>query len=133
MSNKNLKLNVSERLRNSLTALGEYQEASRTGWLKGLPTIKQHLYYNPVLVVTVSLLVHSGRHLRVAGPGQSPTEGQHTSLFTTTESGAGPISYVVDFVPFSQLASALPVIDSSFKSLVAHLSPYLKKSPRPLK
>lgn len=130
---KRLKLHVSERLRVALATLGEYLEASQQSWLAGLPFMKSHLGYNPMLVLTFPVLIHSGPHLRVSGPSAAPADATHTSVFTSLQGPTRQRTYVVDFISFSGLGAALSLIEASHAALARHLSRYLKPSVRPPK
>lgn len=130
VKNGALAFNVSERLRTSLHGLAGYVAFVNDQWKDGVSLFRSGMPYDPSLWISFLLLVHRGDHYRYTGP-KSLSTANHTTLFTSHHEKGLSVSYAVDFVQFNSLSAALTAIDSTFQLQAAHLSRYLKRSPKP--
>lgn len=132
LQNGKCKLNVSDRLRDSLHSLASYVQhvqetiasAKTRGILKDMPA-------DPSVWISFLLLVHSGDHYRHFG-AETTCLALHSTLHTSLNEGAASLPYVVDFVKVSALPDALVQIEKTFQLVSRQVARYLKPSARPL-
>ncbi len=130
--NGELKLNVSDRLRDSLHGLAGYShfvQGAMVAANKGIR--KTEMPYDPCVWITFFLLVHRGEHYRYGGPGTLEA-ASITSLFTSLYEADLSVPYVVDFVRATSLPEALGQIEGTFQALAKQVLRYMKASPHPL-
>ena len=126
-----LKLNVSDRLRESLHGLASYiqhlqetvVETKRRGMIEGMP-------FDPTVWISFLLLIHRGDHYQHFGLN-STRIAVHTTLHTSLQDGDLSVPYAVDFVKFSSLPEAIVKIEKTFHLVSHQIARYLEPSPKP--
>lgn len=129
---KNFKLNVSNRLRDSLHGLAGYVQCVQDTVVKANKVLRgAGMPHDPTVWVSFLLLIHRGMHYRYTGT-DSLTSAPYTTLFTSLHDNDISMPYTVDFIKFSALPDALVNIERTFDLVSKHIIRYLKRSPNPL-
>ena len=131
MQNGKPKLNISDRLRDSLHGLASYihyvqeiiVDTKKRHLLDGMP-------FDPTVWISFLLLIHRGDHYRHSGDN-STCLALHSTLHTSLHEGDISVPYAVDFIKFSSLLETLVEIEKTFQLVSRQVARYLEPSPKP--